>query len=456
MSPDSLNPFFAKIWLVDLIDNQVTDITDKWGSVSQASWLPDGHSIAFIGQPWGLTIGSKSDLWVIPASGGKPENRTANLKYGVGGGLEPDMPSFGITDTIPISPDGRTAYINVQVGGTVQIHCVALDGDEVHDCLVGGDRTCMLMGADAAHLVYIVSTMPNPTDLYVADITGANECQLTNLNDELLSQRQQSKVEHLLFPGSDGVQVEGWLAMPSTGQAPYPTILYIHGGPHGAFGHMYHFDTEMLVGAGYAVLRINHRASTGYGDEFSTAINGDWGNLDYKDLMAGVDYAISKGWVDANRMGVTGLSGGGNLSCWIIGQTNRFKAAMPQNPVTNWTSFYGVSDIGVWFATEQLGGHPHEVPEIYAKCSPITYAHRCITPTLLVQSEHDWRCPPEQSEQFYTVLKANGCIVEMVRMPNAAHAATLNGALPNRRIHNEVLLDWMNRYVLGKDDKKSA
>jgi dipeptidyl aminopeptidase/acylaminoacyl peptidase len=456
MFPESTKPFHPKLRTINLIDNQIQEITDSWGSAVEASWLPDGSAIAFVGQPWGLTIGSKSDLWVVPAAGGTPVCRTTNLKYGVGGGLEPDMPALGITDTIPMSADGRTAYVGVQIGGTVQIYNVALAGDEAHNPLVGGDRTCMLMGANAEHVLYIVSSMCNPTDLFVADSSGANERRLTHLNDGLLSQRQPSRVEHLLFPGSDGVQVEGWIAMPTTGQAPYPTILFIHGGPHGAFGHMYHFDTEMLVGAGYAVIRINHRASTGYGDEFSTAINKDWGNLDYKDLMAGVDYAISKGWVDANRMGVTGLSGGGNLTCWIVGQTNRFKAAMPQNPVTNWVSFYGVSDIGVWFATEQMGGHPHEVPEIYAKCSPITYAHNCKTPTLLVQSEHDWRCPPEQSEQFYTVLKVNGCTVEMVRMPDAAHAAAINGALPNRRIHNEVLLDWMNRYVLGKGDKKPA
>ncbi|MBA3871726.1 MAG: S9 family peptidase [Anaerolineae bacterium] len=456
MFPEKMETFHPVIHLVNLIDNQIQDLTGKWGVVYEATWLPDGNSITFVGQPWGLTIGSKSDLWVVPASGGNPECRTTNLKVGIGGGLEPDMPAFGITDTIPMSADGGTAYVGVQVGGTVQIYSVALSGDESFACVAGGDRTCMLMGANATHLLYIVSTMSNPTDLFVADINGANERQLTHLNEELLSQRLQSRVEHLLFPGSDGVQVEGWLNMPTTGQAPYPAILLIHGGPHGAFGHMYHFDTEMLVGAGYAVLRVNHRASTGYGDEFSTAIKADWGNLDYKDLMAGVDYAISKGWVDANRMGVTGLSGGGNLSCWIVGQTNRFKAALPQNPVTNWVSFYGVSDIGVWFATEQMGGHPWEVPEVYAKCSPITYAHNCKTPTLLMQSEHDWRCPPEQSEQFYTVLKVNGCIVEMVRVPDAAHAAAINGALPARHIHNEVLLDWMNRYVLGKDDKKSA
>jgi dipeptidyl aminopeptidase/acylaminoacyl peptidase len=211
----------------------------------------------------------------------------------------------------------------------------------------------------------------------------------------------------------------------------------------------------MLCGAGYAVLMVNHRASTGYGDEFSTAIKGDWGNLDYTDLMAGVDYAIARGIADPERLGVCGLSGGGNLTCWTIGQTDRFKAAVPENPVTNWISFYGVSDIGPWFAVEQMGGHPHEIPEVYVRCSPITYAHRCKTPTLLIQGEHDWRCPAEQSEQFYTVLKANGCTVEMLRLPKASHAGTIVGAPINRRIHNEALLDWMDRYVLGKQPEKN-
>lgn len=456
MFPDKNTAFQPSIRIVNLLDNSIKDVLGDWGYAYEATWLPDGNNIAFVGQPWGRTIGSKSDLWVVPAAGGKPQCRTAGLKYGVGGGLEPDMAAFGITDTIPMSPDGSTAYVGVQIGGTVHVYSVALSGTEAFKPVLEGDRTCMLMSANANHVLYIVSSMSTPTDLYIADIGGGNERKLTALNDDFLGQFQQPVVEHLLFPGVDGVQVEGWLAKPPTGSAPYPTILLIHGGPHGAFGHMYHFDTQMLVGAGYAVLRINHRASTGYGDEFSTAIKGDWGNLDYQDLMSGVDYAISKGWVDADRMGVTGLSGGGNLSCWIVGQTDRFKAAMPQNPVTNWVSFYGVSDIGVWFATEQMGGHPHEVPEVYTKCSPLTYAHKCKTPTLMVQSEHDWRCPPDQSEQFYTVLKANGCIVEMVRFPNAAHAAAINGSLPIRRMHNEVLLDWMNRYVLGKGDKKAV
>jgi len=133
-----------------------------------------------------------------------------------------------------------------------------------------------------------------------------------------------------------------------------------------------------------------------------------------------------------------------------VGQTHRFKAAVPENPVTNWHSFYGVSDIGPWFAVEQLGGHPHEIPEIYTRCSPTTYAHRCTTPTLLIQGEQDWRCPAEQSEQFYTILQVNGCPVEMLRLPGSAHAGSIEGTVAVRRAHNAALLAWLDHYVRGK------
>lgn len=452
MPPDNHKAFFPHLCVVNLLDNCSRDLTAEWGDGGAAAWLPDGEHIVFIGQQHGLTIGSKSDLWVMSSQGGKPECRTANLKQGVGGGLQADMPVLGVLNTIPLSSDGQTAYVPVQDGGTVQIYQVALKGGESHSALLNGDRDCMLCDVDGQHILYNVTGFNNPPDLYVSDIEGGNEKRLTRVNQDLLDQLALPTVEHLLFPGSDGVQVEGWAIMPQNGaQKPYPTILYIHGGPHGAFGHTFHFDTQMLCGAGYAVLMVNHRASTGYGNEFSTAIKGDWGNLDYKDLMAGVDYAIEKGIADPDRLGVCGLSGGGNLSCWVVGQTTRFKAAVPENPVTNWVSFYGVSDIGVWFAVEEMGGHPHEIPEVYAKCSPITYAHRCKTPTLMIQGEHDYRCPAEQSEQFYAVLKANGCTVEMLRLPNAAHAGTITGDPVIRRVHNEALLDWMNRYVLGKN-----
>jgi dipeptidyl aminopeptidase/acylaminoacyl peptidase len=286
-------------------------------------------------------------------------------------------------------------------------------------------------------------------DLYLANLDGTGTRRLTNVNANLLAELALPTMERLSYPSSDGVEVEGWLLKPAVGQAPYPTLLYIHGGPAGGFGHIFSFDFQMLAGAGYAVLLINYRGSTGYGDEFSGTISGNLGHQEYDDLMAGVDLAIEKGLADPDRLGVCGLSYGGYMSAWIVGHTDRFKAAVPENPVINWASKYGVSDIGR-SQVDEVGGLPHEVPEVYRRASPITYAHNCRTPTLLIQGEADYRCPAEQAEQFYAVLKANGCTVEMLRLPHMPHMGSMAGSLAARRAQNEALLDWMDRYVLGK------
>ncbi len=434
------------------------DLVWDWGTVTAATWSRNGQQVVFVGTPAGQPIGTQDQLWVVSAAGGQPACRTKGLPFKVGGALQMDMPArFLRTPRLFISHDDGAAYVQVQAGGNVAIYQVALVGNLEWSIVVDGEGAVFAMDYQKNALLYFQSTWFDPLQLYRMELTqnGANVPEenervpqrLTDLNATLRASWDHPSVKALHFPSSDGTMVEGWLMTPATGEAPYPTILYIHGGPHSAFGNIFSFDFRLLASAGYAVLFINHRASTGYGDTFATQIKGDWGNLDYRDLMAGVDYAIALGLADTDRLGCCGLSGGGNLSCWIVGQTNRFKAAVPENPVTNWLSFYGVSDIGPWFAVEQLGGHPHEIPEIYARCSPITYAHRCKTPTLLIQGEHDWRCPAEQSEQFYTVLKVNGCPVEMLRLPGSPHAGTIEGAPAIRRAHNEALLDWMQRFV---------
>lgn len=461
MSPDN-HRIGAALRTVTL-GGDIRDLLWSWGKAAAATWTRDGQQVVFIGNPEGLPIGTQEQLWVLdvpndaeqPATGA-PRCLTPNFGYKIGGGLQMDMPlRFLRTPRLFVSEDNRSIYVQAQVGGTVPIYRVALSGvetrQEAWDVVVSGDCSSFPMDLRGDHLIYFQSTHLDPVQLYDVELLGGGTRQLTQLNETILSQWDQPEVKHLHFAGSDGEAVEGWMMLPTaageSATAPYPTILYIHGGPHSAFGHIFSFDFRMLCSAGYAVLFLNQRASTGYGDTFATQIKGDWGNLDYWDLMAGVDYAIAQGLADPDRMGVCGLSGGGNLSCWIVGQTDRFKAAVPENPVTNWVSFYGVSDIGPWFAVEQLGGHPHEIPEIYSRCSPITYAHRCTTPTLLIQGEHDWRCPAEQSEQFYSVLKANGCTVEMVRLPGSAHGGSIDGPPVIRRAHNEALLDWMGRYV---------
>lgn len=446
MRPDIFNAMRPVLRVIDL-DGHRRDVLDDWGHVKGANWTSDGQRIVFVGQPHGLTIGSKKDVYVIDRHGGVPENRAASLKFDPGSGLQSDMAASQLTDKIRVFCDHQQAWVRVQRGGTCAIYRVALDGAEDHAPVVSGERACYPLGVANGRLLYMASTLNDPTQLFVCDLDGRSEAQVTHLNGDFLADFALPQVEHLAFKGIDGVDVEGWYLRPPNGAAPYPTILYIHGGPHSAFGHVYSFDFQMLAGAGYGVLLVNHRASTGYGNAFSTAIRGDWGNLDYHDLMAGVDRAIALGLADADRLGVCGLSGGGYLSSWIVGRTDRFKAAIPENPLTSWLSFYGVSDIGVLYAVEQLGGHPHEIPDVYARCSPITHAHRCTTPTLLVQAEQDYRCPPEQSEQFYSVLKANACIVEMLRLPNSSHDGAIDGPVANRRAQNEAMLDWFQRYI---------
>lgn len=452
MTPDSHRALSAILRIVTLAGEVETVVDHSWGHLTgSAAWLPNGEQIAFVGVEAGHPIGTQNNLFVIDLASKRTVNRTAGLDRQVGAQLQADMPTAIARqlNKVLVTADGAAAYVQVQSGGTVPIYQIGLTGEPSYTPVRNGERTCYLLDQHKAtgRLLYAVSDFTNPPDLYLAAGNGEDEQRLTDLNGPFLAGLQTVGVEHLWFPGKDGEQVEGWFVRPADGPAPYPTILYIHGGPHSAFGAVYHFDTQLLVGAGYGVLLINQRASTGYGNHFSTAIKGDWGNLDYTDLMAGVDWVIAQGWADPDQLGVCGLSGGGNLSSWIIGQTDRFKAAVPENPVINWQSFYGVSDIGVWFAVEQLGGHPHEIPEVYVRCSPITYAHRCKTPTLLVQGEHDWRCPAEQGEQFYTVLKVNGCPVEMVRLPTMPHAGAINGAPKMRRAQNEALLGWMKTYV---------
>lgn len=431
------------------LEGKMTDVVGDWGVVFAAAWLPDGEGIAFVGQPWGRHPGCKFDLWVTNRQGKTPECRTAGLAVGVRAELMADFYDLH-GPMIFLSPGGKEAYCMALERGSIRICRCALAGEEHWQMLAGGERTYQLVGVSSQGLCYGVSDLQKPYDLFTSALDGSREKQVTAVNQEILSTWLQPKVEHLVFESVGGVSVEGWMLLPPQGQAPYPTILYNHGGPHLAFGYIYSFDFHMLAAAGYAVLFINYRGSTGYGDDFVTAILEDLGNLDYQDLMTGLDIVITRGIADPDRLGCCGLSYGGYLSCWIVGHTDRFKAAVPENPVTNWLSMYGTSDSGRWFAEAEMGDAPYDVPEVYARCSPITYAHRCTTPTLLIQGEADYRCPAEQSEQFYTVLKANGCVVEMLRLPNSSHMGTIYGPPVLRKAQNDALLEWMNRYVLGK------
>ena len=445
---------------VDLGGDETTVVSNDDFAVRAATWHVDSARIVFAATPRSRPNGCKADLYVFDPATGALSNRTTALPMGVCGILQADMPS-GLdlaASQIRVTADGSRAWCEVQRGGASEIVSIALAGPESVEIVVDGNRCARFVdvAADESTLLFSSSDINRPIDLFARQAgTGADgaERRVTAVNADLLAELDHASVRHLRFTSIDGAEVEAWHVAPAdrnphTADGAWPTLLSIHGGPHLGFGNTYRFDTQMLLGAGFAVLMVNQRASSGYDDDFGT-ITGDWGNLDFHDLMYGVDHAIDQGFADPDRLGVFGLSGGGYLSCWMVGQTDRFKAAVPENPITNWTSSYGVGDASVWLAVEELGGHPHEIPDVYARCSPISHAHNCTTPTLLIQGEADWRCTAEQSEQFYTVLKVNGCEVEMLRLPGSSHMGAMAGAPAVRRAKNDAMLEWLTRHVLS-------
>lgn len=447
LDPDS-QAYSPHLWIVDLDGRAQSVLTNAWGVIFNAAWLPDGR-LAFIGLPAGQKPGAKTDLFVMNPGGSGLEARTTTLTDVLAGRIHDDLPVAWSLSAPPLLPaaDGAEAVVNLQRGGEVHLVQVALSGPEHIRTLAAGPRFCFPFSRAGGRVLFGVGAMFDPTQLAVVDAASGAERTLTDLNAGLRGALAWPTVRNIRVPSVDGVAVEGWVLTPP-GAGPFPTVLHIHGGPHAAHGHAFYFDFLTLAGAGYAVVALNHRGSTGYGTAFATATNGDWGSLDYHDLMAGLDHVIALGIADPDRLGCCGVSGGGFLACWIVGHTQPFKAAAPEGAATNFVSLYGTSDIGAVFVPRELGGRPHAVPEVYARCSPITYAHRVTTPTLLFVSEQDHRCPPEQSEQFYAALAANGCVVEMLRFPNSSHDGATFGPMAVRRAHNAALVDWMNRFVL--------
>ncbi|HEX3453589.1 MAG TPA: S9 family peptidase, partial [Gaiellaceae bacterium] len=395
-------------------------------------------------------VGTRASLYVLDPATGAIDARGADIDGHIEGGIQGDNPAGRIgMGQLLLGDGGREAIVPVQTGGEKALVRVALDGDESHTIAAGGTRVCLPIVGRGQKILFAAFGFTEPGDLYLVDLDTGEERRLTRANEDILAELALPNVIPLHFAGIDGAPVEGWFLQPAEATEPGPTVLNIHGGPHAAWGAHFSFDNLLFVGAGYGVLLVNHRASTGYGDAFATAILADWGNLDYADLMSGVDHAIEEGLADGDRLGVCGISGGGNLTGWVIGHTDRFKAACPENPVFNWFSMYGTSDVGPDFSVRELGGTPYDAEDVYRRCSPITYANRCTTPTLFLQHENDNRCPAEQTEQFFTVLRVNGVPAEMLRFPGTPHSGSVIGPIGHRRAQNDALLDWMGRYVLG-------
>lgn len=461
--------YSPRLLAVEVESLEITEVLGAPWFIAQARWLPDGERIAVAAARASTLTVPVLSLWVVDRKGGGASERTTTEMGNVGWRTHHDMPARDLThDNMLLVLDERTAFVTAQKGGSVEIWRVALDGDVSVDRMLTGPRSCIALDAHCTvperhqrsraqlpgpggrqpggFLAYAVSDPHSPPELWRCALDGTQEQRLTHLNDAVLEPWPKCRIEPFTFESADGLVIDAWFMASAPRGKPLPTVLFIHGGPFGSAGYAFCFDLHLLAARGYGIVFANFRGSAGYGESFVRAIMGDWGGRAYPDHVGAVDAAIARGLADPRRLGVWGASYGGFATCWIVGHTNRFKAAVAEAALTNFTTLYYLTDLPDVFRYD-LGGLPHEMPESYRARSPITYAHRCTTPTLLVHGEEDLRCPISEAEQFHRALCDVGCVTELVRIPRCSHLGDSVGPLSARLAQNDALLDWFERYL---------
>jgi dipeptidyl aminopeptidase/acylaminoacyl peptidase len=299
--------------------------------------------------------------------------------------------------------------------------------------------------------------MSSPTslgDLYVIDReAGGKPRRLTSFNDALFAGLTMNAPEELWYPSFDGQKIQGWILKPPGFDASkkYPLIVQIHGGPHAAYGNTFTHEFQAQAARGYVVLYTNPRGSSNYGQAFGNSIQFRYPGDDYRDIMAGVDALLAKGYIDEQRMGVTGGSGGGLLTNWVVTQTTRFKAAVSQRDISDWTAFWYTADFTLftprWFRTA-----PFENPEEFARRSPLTHVARIQTPLMFILGDEDWRTPPSAGgEGLFRALLYLKRPTVMVRFPNENHELSRSGKPWHRVERLQHIAGWFDKYLLGKD-----
>jgi dipeptidyl aminopeptidase/acylaminoacyl peptidase len=387
-------------------------------------------------------------LWRFRSDGSNVTKRSDNRVPHVGFRYHHDMPVWDAHAVFAV-PNNEFAFVTVQAGASAIVYRVALSGDIDIRQAVGDKRSSVVLDAceRTKAVLYWTTAIDSPSELNVAywDQAGS-ERQITDLNAHVLARWPQMQVEHLRFKGSDALDLEGWFMGRSDVAGAQPTVMFIHGGPYNAIGNVFRFDFWLLAANGFAVLFANFRGSLGYGQDFSLAIDPDWGNQGFPDHMAAVDAVVTRGLADRSRLGVWGASHGGFATAWAIGHTQRFKAAVVEAALTDFSLAYYLSDLPDFFA-HLLGGVPHQIPDTYRARSPVTYAHQCTTPTLLLHGDSDIRCPIAGAEAFYRALLDAKCTSELVVLKDCDHMGDSAGPLAARLGQNQALLDWFRRYL---------
>lgn len=407
------------IYVMPVAGGAPRKVASLQGDETGLDWSPDSKRILFISR---AERTKNAKLMLIDAAGGAPQSLTNGWQY------EPASAEF--------LPNGDI-LLSAEIGARTALFTVTTKTGAMRET-IGGRRVVRGYSRDekATRVAFIATSVNAPTELYVADLDsrkdgrndGKNERKLTSFNDALNAEVAWSDAEKFSFQGVGGLTIEGWLMKPFGYQAGrrYPLVLYIHGGPHSRYDEGWFDEFQNLAGAGFMVLYTNPRGSSGSGADFTYITRGRWLGDDFKDLMQATDVAARRADVDSTRMGVTGGSYGGVMTAWVTAHTHRFKAAETDRMISNWWSWYGNTDVPELTEFEFFG-KPWENPAIYDSLSPIRYVAKVKTPTLLVQSEEDYRTPMTDADQWFMALRKQGVPAEFVRYPRSNHELSRSG-----------------------------
>ncbi len=409
--------------------------SDDLSRVDSVAWSPDGLSLAVVGSH-DAEVWDPRMAWLYVLGKGQPVQRLTDGTYTV---------SSSVSNGCWLS-DGSIVVVGDRAGESFLCR-VSADGGGMK-VILGGGQVLTSLAVNEDRAVAISGSPSSPGDLVMMDLVTETQTRLTTYNDGFLKAYPPARLERLTFSrGKMNIQARVFLPHDFDASKTYPLVLDIHGGPNGRFSDSFDITHQVLVGAGYIVLAVNPRGSSSYGLDFVKAVMCDWGGEDFLDLMAAVDQLCKQPYVDRNRLGVHGYSYGGFMSSWIVGHDHRFKAAVVGAPCINLHSMYGTSDIGVSFGENQWGGSSLENVKALVERSPLTYVKDVQTPVLLMHGEIDYRCPIEQSEQFFVALKRQGKAVEFVRFPDSAHGFRRSAHPTLREEYLKRMLQWFEHYL---------
>lgn len=439
---DMLN---SDLFSIDVNTSKVTRLTDMSGPERSPHLSPNGKKIAFVGNEDNGKSNQLSQLYVMNSDGTDIENLTSELDRSVGAIKWSDNGKgvyFSYDDM------GKKSVAYVSFTGKVSTKTSALGGTSLGRPYTSGNYDVTPKGS----VVYTASTGDRPADLAIVTSKGKVK-QLTDLNGDVFDHKTVNKPELVELKSSvDSRDLQAWIVTPPNFDPTkkYPLILEIHGGPHTAYGPSYSTEIQLMAAAGYVVLYGNPRGSTSQGEEFANLIDKNYPSQDYDDLMDMVDAAIAKGYVDESNLFVTGGSGGGTLTSWIIGKTDRFKASVVAKPVINWTSMIGTSDIYAYMSKYWFTDLPWNDYEQYWNRSPLSLVGNVTTPTMVLTGELDVRTPMSESEQYYGALRLQGVDSALVRIQGAYHGIAAKPSNLARKVG--YILAWFDKY---KDDTNS-